>query len=62
MVLLRETVKSEVMEQGYFATTPPPALRARGLGGWFVRVGWGTGIGAFFYPDPEHEWDGSSMP
>jgi hypothetical protein len=39
-------------------------------GGWFVALysrginpgGLGTLDGAFFYPDPLHEWNGSSMP
>jgi hypothetical protein len=34
-------------------------LRAKVPGGWFVIFGtWG----AFFYPDPEHKWDGNSLP
>jgi hypothetical protein len=58
MVLIWETVKSEVMEQGFFAASPPLTRRARVPSGWFVRIG----MGAFFYPDPEHLWDGSSLP
>ena len=37
--------------------------RAKVPGGWFVYVynaqNWETG-GVTFYPDPDHEWDGSS--
>ncbi len=33
-------------------------LRAKVPGGWFVKAG----ESAFFYPDPAHEWDGSTLP
>lgn len=36
--------------------------RAKVPGGWFVRVGGGASQAAFFYPDPNHEWDGGSLP
>ena len=36
-------------------------FRAKVPGGWFVRCDEGGGT-AFFYPDPEHEWDGNSLP
>lgn len=39
------------------------AYRTKVPGGWFVSFGDkhnGTG-GAFFYPDPNHEWDGNSL-
>ena len=62
MDLIWETVKSELMEQGFFAASPPLIRRAKVPGGWFVQVSAGVGIGAFFYPDPEHTWDGSSLP
>lgn len=33
--------------------------RAKVLGRWFVTIGsWGF----VFYPDPEHKWDGNSLP
>jgi len=47
--------------------------RAKVPGGWFVQIytDWdrhdgdqsfkGVVMGAFFYPDPSHIWDGSSM-
>ena len=62
MVLVWETVKSEGMEKEIFAPTAPATLRAKVPGGWFVQVSAGAGGGAFFYPDPEHNWDGSSLP
>lgn len=46
---------------------PDKMFRARVPGGWFVYVLsanhlWRTGEGAgFFYPDPEHKWDGCSL-
>lgn len=33
--------------------------RAKVPGGWFIKM---HGESAFFYPDPEHIWDGSSLP
>ncbi len=47
---------------------PDKVFRAKVPGGWFIYVLssnhlWRTGEGAgFFYPDPEHKWDGSSLP
>ena len=36
--------------------------RAKVPGGWFVRIDGPGGIGIAFYPDPNHEWDGTSVP
>ena len=33
-------------------------FRAKVPGGWFVYVG----ESCFFYPEPEHKWDGNSLP
>lgn len=33
--------------------------RCKVPGGWLVIV---YGSGMAFYPDPEHKWDGSSLP
>jgi hypothetical protein len=33
-------------------------LRAKVPGGWLVAL---AGAGVTFYPDPEHQWDGSSV-
>jgi hypothetical protein len=35
-------------------------MRAKVPGGWFVMTGHEGE--SFFYPDPEHEWDGNSLP
>ena len=35
--------------------------RAKVPGGWFVYVSVNQGSSVFFYPDPRHEWDGSSL-
>ena len=34
--------------------------RAKVPGGWFVHLYFQKAT--FFYPDPDHEWDGSSLP
>lgn len=36
-------------------------FRTKVPGGWFVSVSRNKGGGAFFYPDPAHQWDGSSL-
>ena len=37
------------------------ASRAKVPGGWFVAISAKEGETLIFYPDPEHEWDGSSL-
>jgi hypothetical protein len=44
----------EQLDSGRF-----PLSRAKVPGGWLVTTGGGSGIA--FYPDPGHEWDGSSL-
>ena len=40
----------------------PVTERAKVPGGWLVILGGGYGYsGVTFYPDPEHQWDGSSL-
>jgi hypothetical protein len=36
-----------------------PLLRAKVPGGWLIAAG--SGAGLTFYPDPGHEWDGTSL-
>jgi hypothetical protein len=36
-----------------------PLLRAKVPGGWLIAAASGTGL--TFYPDPRHEWDGTSL-
>jgi hypothetical protein len=36
-----------------------PLLRAKVPGGWLMTSS--SGAGLTFYPDPDHEWDGTSM-
>ncbi len=36
--------------------------RAKVPGGWFVAIALISGGGMTFYPDPEHRWDGHSLP
>ena len=40
-------------------TSHVPLLRARVPGGWLIAAG--SGAGLTFYPDPGHEWDGTSL-
>ncbi len=40
-------------------TIGPKTQRARVPGGWLISV---AGTGVAFFPDPDHEWDGTSLP
>jgi hypothetical protein len=40
-------------------TSQVPLLRAKVRGGWLIAAG--SGAGLTFYPDPGHEWDGTSL-
>jgi hypothetical protein len=62
MVLKWEEIKCELMAKSFFGTGVSPMLRAKVPGGWFIQVAGTTGNNGFFYPDPEHLWDGSSLP
>ncbi len=48
-------------ETGWSILKIPGARRAKVAGGWFVLITQGSIRGSFFYPDPEHLWDGSSL-
>ena len=62
-MLIWEKLKCETREKGLFSQSAPIVQRAKVPGGWFIRTTELTqGGGAFFYPDPEHLWDGSSLP
>jgi hypothetical protein len=39
----------------------PSVRRAKVPGGWLVIIAYGE-WGICFVPDPEHKWDGSSLP
>jgi hypothetical protein len=41
---------------------PGHMKRAKVPGGWLVLVEMGQGIGLTFYPDPNHTWNGNSLP
>jgi len=63
MVLKWEEIKCEKQEQSFFSGGITPIWRAKVPGGWFIRIlGVTVSDAAFFYPDPAHTWDGSSLP
>jgi len=62
MVLVWEGIKCETAKKGLFDSAMNPVLRAKVPGGWFVSMRGFQEASAFFYPDPEHTWDGSSLP
>jgi hypothetical protein len=57
---------------GLVGARSPQMLRAKIPGGWLVETtrqvitgnsnGSGLGVGLAFVPDPEHKWDGKSLP
>ncbi len=62
MVLKWEEIKCERVHKSFLDSAVFPMLRAKVPGGWFIQLGSVTAGGAFFYPDPEHQWDGASLP
>lgn len=49
--------KAGMLSRGFYTV-----MRAKVPGGWLVTVSGGEGIsGITFYPDPRHEWDGSTL-
>jgi hypothetical protein len=48
--------------KGHNITASIYSFRAKVPGGWFVYTMAGGQGGAFFYPDPDHQWDGNSLP
>jgi len=43
-------------------SSPHPAERAKVPGGWLVLIGDAGAMALAFYPDPDHQWDGTSPP
>ena len=60
MVLKWEKIECEMKDKKSFLGNLTGMLRAKVPGGWFVKTA--SEEGPFFYPDPEHAWDGSSLP
>ena len=58
MVLRWEKIKCELVEKSFFASMNS-LWRTKVPGGWFIQMSTDS---AFFYSDPEHLWDGSSLP
>lgn len=61
MALKWEVIYTEQPARGGGYESARSLYRAKVPGGWFVTMD-GGGLTAFFYPDPEHTWDGSSLP
>ena len=45
-----------------FLLNPGQGYRAKVPGGWLVCIWDSYGIGLTFYPDPDHKWDGGTLP
>ena len=63
-MLIWEEIKCEKQDKNFFSSGVGAMWRTKVPGGWFIRIlGMAAEAGtAFFYPDPEHRWDGSSLP
>jgi hypothetical protein len=61
-MLIWEEVKCEKQDKSFFSIGMSSLWRTKVPGGWLVRIMVGEADSAFFYPDPEHVWDGSSLP
>jgi hypothetical protein len=52
--------------QSLRGSPPPQVQRTKIPGGWLVETSRrgesGTGVGLAFVPDPDHKWDGNSVP
>lgn len=59
MLLQWEEIKCEPLEKSFLAASMKSLWRAKVPGGWLIQT---SGDSAFFYPDPTHLWDGSSLP
>ena len=62
MSLIWEEIECDLIKQGRLIQKAIHLQRAKVPGGWLVQTTFLSGGGAFFYPDPEHLWDGSSLP
>lgn len=61
-MLIWEEVKCEKKEKSFLGQGLTPMWRTKVPGGWLVRIIYGAADSAFFYPDPQHLWDDSSLP
>ena len=62
MVLKWEEIKCESLTKSFLGVGMTPLFRAKVPGGWLIQISKNLEVSAFFYPDPEHLWDGSSLP
>ncbi len=65
MAIEWEYLGKAALPPGHFSPVQVETWRAKVPGGWLVMslipVGKDT-LSTMFYPDPQHEWDGSSLP
>lgn len=56
MPFIWESIESTICDRD--EEYPTNIYRAKVPGGWFVLI---EGQPAFFYPDPNHSWDGNTL-
>ena len=58
--IIWETIETETKDAlSYSGAT---ISRSKILGGWLVYAGFSEQGGVTFVPDPQHQWDGGSLP
>ena len=67
MAIEWEYLGKAALPPGHFAPLQVETWRAKVPGGWPVMsrlyiFGPADTLSTVFYPDPQHEWDGSSLP
>jgi len=61
-MIVWEELPHRNVNEGFFVGSTPSVYRAKVPGGWLVATKDSDSGGVTFLPDPNHEWDGSSLP
>jgi len=65
MKIYWERIQTEITDQSDPGISPyraPDIFRSKIPGGWLIFLSLSNINGVTFLPDPEHEWDGNSLP
>jgi hypothetical protein len=65
MKIYWERIQTEITDQsdpGMALYKAPEIFRSKIPGGWLIFLSLSNINGVTFLPDPEHEWDGNSLP
>ena len=59
-MIVWEQLVSRNKNNTLFTSVPPTIFRAKVPGGWLIATA--SEYSVTFLPDPNHEWDGNSLP